>query len=292
MMPETVNAIKLVKGRRGRARKRPVKLHADKADDPTPWREELRQRGIMPRIARRSIKASERIGRHCRVVERTLSWLNRYRRLRIRYERYHLGVPKQLITFGGEALIERTARQITERKQSRVCVVSRDPLISLPQHDTLLIPETDSLTETILATCPYWSDRNVFLLGHVFYSERAVSVILECQRELVFFGRPWPSSLVKCGHGEMFGLTLAARDANDIHNLLALGLSYKSAGAPANLWNLYQLAGMLPLGSSQYLPRLLTPIDDYTNDIDTPIDYLRRNWLYEKISVTRTSTTV
>ena len=197
----------------------------------------------------------------------------------------HLGVPKQLIAFGGEALIERTARLVMEQKKRRVCCVSRNPRISLPQHDMLLVSQTDSLTETILATCPYWSDRNVFLLGDVFYSERAMSLILECQRDLAFFGRPWPSSFVKCGHGEMFGLTFTADTTDVMHNLLDSGLSHKSTGAQANLWNLYQLAGGLPLGSSRYLPQLLMPIDDYTNDIDTPIDYQRRNRLYEKISL-------
>ena len=87
MMLETIDAIEPVKGRRGRPRKRPRKLHADKADDSQPLRTELRQRGITPRIARRGIESSERLGRHRWVVERTLSWLNRYRRLRIRYER-------------------------------------------------------------------------------------------------------------------------------------------------------------------------------------------------------------
>jgi transposase len=47
----------------------------------------LRKRGITPRIARRAIEYSERLGRHRWVVERTLSWLNRYRRLKVRYER-------------------------------------------------------------------------------------------------------------------------------------------------------------------------------------------------------------
>jgi IS5 family transposase len=87
MMLETVDAIEPVKGRRGRPRKRPAKLHADKAYDSNPLREELRQRGITSRIARRGIESSERLGSHRWVVERTLSWLNRYRRLRIRYER-------------------------------------------------------------------------------------------------------------------------------------------------------------------------------------------------------------
>jgi IS5 family transposase len=38
-------------------------------------------------IARRGIDSSERLGRFRWVVERTLSWLNRFRRLKVRYER-------------------------------------------------------------------------------------------------------------------------------------------------------------------------------------------------------------
>jgi transposase len=87
MMLETVDAIEPIKRRVGRPRKRPAKLHADKAYDSNPLREELRRRSITPRIARRGIESSERLGRHRWVVERTLAWLNRYRRLRIRYER-------------------------------------------------------------------------------------------------------------------------------------------------------------------------------------------------------------
>jgi len=45
-----------------------------------------RKRGIKARIARRGVDSSERLGRHRWVVERTLSWLNRYRRLKVRYE--------------------------------------------------------------------------------------------------------------------------------------------------------------------------------------------------------------
>jgi transposase len=47
----------------------------------------LRKRGIKARIARRGIDSSERLGRHRWVVERTLAWLTRYRRLSERYER-------------------------------------------------------------------------------------------------------------------------------------------------------------------------------------------------------------
>lgn len=72
---------------RGRPRRRPAKLHADKGYDYARCRLACRQRGIAPRIARRGIESSERLGRHRWVVERTLAWLNRYRRLTVRYER-------------------------------------------------------------------------------------------------------------------------------------------------------------------------------------------------------------
>jgi len=46
-----------------------------------------RARGITPRIARRGIESSERLGRHRWVVERGFSWLLGCRRLGVRYER-------------------------------------------------------------------------------------------------------------------------------------------------------------------------------------------------------------
>jgi transposase len=75
------------RGRPGRPRKRPAKLHADKAYDALALRRALRARSITPRLARRGVDSSERLGRHRWVVERTLSWLLGCRRLGVRYER-------------------------------------------------------------------------------------------------------------------------------------------------------------------------------------------------------------
>ncbi len=47
----------------------------------------LRRCGITPRIARRGVESSTRLGRHRYVVERSLVWLVGYRRLQVRYER-------------------------------------------------------------------------------------------------------------------------------------------------------------------------------------------------------------
>jgi transposase len=75
------------RGRPGRPRKRPAKLHADKGYDFPRCRRHLRRRGIIARIARRGIDSSQKLGRHRWVVERTLAWFARHRRLAVRYER-------------------------------------------------------------------------------------------------------------------------------------------------------------------------------------------------------------
>ena len=87
MLEATIDAIEPIRRPRGRPRKRPAKLHADKAYDGRPCRSALHQRHIIPRIARRGIESTQRLGRHRWVVERTLAWLSQYRRLRVRYER-------------------------------------------------------------------------------------------------------------------------------------------------------------------------------------------------------------
>jgi IS5 family transposase len=75
------------RGRPGRPRKRPAKLQGDKGYDYPTCRQQLRHRGIIPRIARRGVESSTRLGRHRWKVERSLAWLLANRRLTIRYER-------------------------------------------------------------------------------------------------------------------------------------------------------------------------------------------------------------
>ncbi|WP_455182962.1 IS5 family transposase [Azospirillum palustre] len=82
-----VDAVPAIRQCAGRPRRRPAKLHADKGYDFAHCRRALRRRAIIPRIARRGIESSERLGRHRWVVERTLAWFARFRRIAVRYER-------------------------------------------------------------------------------------------------------------------------------------------------------------------------------------------------------------
>ncbi|MDE1674967.1 IS5 family transposase, partial [Nocardia gipuzkoensis] len=82
-----VKAVPAVRSRRGPRRRKPAKLHADKAYDTAELRQWVRDRGIAVRIARKGIESSQRLGRHRWVIERTISWLTGYHRLNIRYDR-------------------------------------------------------------------------------------------------------------------------------------------------------------------------------------------------------------
>jgi transposase len=91
LLEELVDAVPPVigpRGRPGRPRRRPAKLHADKGYDYPGCRRALRRRGITARIARRGVESSTRLGRHRWKVERSLAWLLANRRLTVRYERH------------------------------------------------------------------------------------------------------------------------------------------------------------------------------------------------------------
>jgi transposase len=82
-----VQAIPAVRGKPGRPRHRPRRVQGDRGYDAKALRDWLRTLGIQPVLARRNTPHGSGLGVFRWVVERTLSWLHQFRRLRIRYER-------------------------------------------------------------------------------------------------------------------------------------------------------------------------------------------------------------
>jgi transposase len=70
-----------VRGKRGRPRRRPRRLLGDGAYHSRRHRGELRARGIAAGIARPKQPHGSGLGKQRWVVERTIAWLNRNRRL-------------------------------------------------------------------------------------------------------------------------------------------------------------------------------------------------------------------
>ena len=73
--------------RRRRGQRRPKRVQGDRAYDSEPHRKALRRRRIRPVLAKRNTKHGSGLGVYRWVVERTISWLHQFRRLRVRYER-------------------------------------------------------------------------------------------------------------------------------------------------------------------------------------------------------------
>ena len=82
-----VEAVPAVRGRRGRPRRRPDGLYADRAYDSAKHRDELRANGIGPHIAERGAGHGSGLGVVRWVIERAIAWYHGMRRLRIRWER-------------------------------------------------------------------------------------------------------------------------------------------------------------------------------------------------------------
>jgi len=82
-----VDNIPSVRGKPGPPRHTPERIQADTAYDSELHRRELRKRGITPVIPKRKRQHGSGLGVYRWVVERTLSWLHNFRRLRIRWER-------------------------------------------------------------------------------------------------------------------------------------------------------------------------------------------------------------
>lgn len=85
LMP-LIESIPAVRGRRGRPRRRPDKIYADRGYDHDKYRKLVRAKGITPVIARRSVEHGSGLGVHRWVVEQSFALLHWFRRLRIRWE--------------------------------------------------------------------------------------------------------------------------------------------------------------------------------------------------------------
>ncbi|MGC9670086.1 IS5 family transposase [Planosporangium sp. 12N6] len=81
-----IDQIPPVRGRRGRPRRRPDRLYADRGYDHDCYRRQVRGKGVRPVIGRRGAPHGSGLGVHRWVVEQTIALLHWFRRLRIRWE--------------------------------------------------------------------------------------------------------------------------------------------------------------------------------------------------------------
>jgi transposase len=81
-----IQAVPPIRGKRGRPRRRPEKLYADRGYDHDKYRDHVRALQITPHIARRGAEHGSGLGAYRWVVEAAFALLHWFRRLRIRWE--------------------------------------------------------------------------------------------------------------------------------------------------------------------------------------------------------------
>lgn len=94
-----VNEVPAIKGKPGAPRYRFDELYADRAYDSEPDRQALRDIGTTPYIPKRRSENGSGLGKVRWAVERTISWLHQFRRLRMRCER-RLDIHDAFLTIG------------------------------------------------------------------------------------------------------------------------------------------------------------------------------------------------
>jgi len=82
-----VDAIPPLRGCPRRPVRKPGLIQGDRGYDSQPHRDALHRRGIETQLAKRRTPHGSGLGRTRWVVERTLAWLHRFRRLNVRFER-------------------------------------------------------------------------------------------------------------------------------------------------------------------------------------------------------------
>lgn len=82
-----VDQVPPLAGQVGRPRRRPDRLQGDRGYDDETDRQELRRRHIEPVLPKRRSPHGSGLGKLRWYIERAISWLKQFRRLRIRYER-------------------------------------------------------------------------------------------------------------------------------------------------------------------------------------------------------------
>lgn len=194
----------------------------------------------------------------------------------------HLGLPKHLVPLeDGTPLLYRTVWQFTPQSPtSTLVVVGPDSRYRVPPCPLVRVHHQPDLYEADRFYCcrPMWADpgRTVLLFGDVWYSGHAVDEILTPRDGWQWFARPGASTLTGCPYGEGFAFAFTDEIIPHLEATLAQLVDLRREGKidRAQGWQLYRmLAGSPP---DDYTPHdELVPIDDWTDDFDSPADYHR-----------------
>jgi hypothetical protein len=191
-------------------------------------------------------------------------------------------VPKHLIQFGPETLLQRTVRLLRTNNVPSIAITSHDNRYSLPGTTRLEFDDNLYEIDKFYANRSAWNrgGETLFLWGDCFFTNHAMKVICRTpipddDRGFLFFGRHGHSPFTGKPWGELFGAKVRDHDkflasCGAVRAGIIDG-SIKRGGG----WELYDhLIGKTQDNSIERGPAFVE-INDFTDDFDFPEDVLR-----------------
>jgi hypothetical protein len=193
----------------------------------------------------------------------------------------YLGVPKQLVDIDGEPLLHRTVRCLKDRGLNDILIIGNNPKFAVDGVQTYSPHAYRWIVETIKSTESLWKQKNIILLGDVWFSPESFDNIISTNAPIVVFGRKCDSKLTGCRWGEIFALVFRDTEAPRVSRVLDIAIAYAEQGNSSSwqglLWSFYYIYLNIymgdPLTSNVIDDSLFYELDDFTEDFDFPIDY-------------------
>lgn len=183
--------------------------------------------------------------------------------------------PKQLLSVNGEPIIERTLRLAED-----AFIVSHRK--EFKRFGNVIRPSFKRSTcETLLSCSKHFTERNIILLGDVYYTEESIDTILKYDGDLQFFS----------DGQDIFGISFNSVSMPTF--LTALKIALRSGSNNGRLWEAYRgIFGIdtFPMFEGCGQP-CITYIGDETQDFDTEEDYnnylngISKNIIYGKLQI-------
>lgn len=206
----------------------------------------------------------------------------------------YLGIPKQLITIGGESLLERTVRLLHSKELYDINIISLNEGLKIDTCSIFKPLKCRWIVETLLSTQSLWNENTIILLGDVFFTEKAINTIVSSKNNMHIYGRCEANRYTSTNWGEIFALSFKRSDCHQLIKNIKNVIYQAKLGGDGKLWTLYRSLAGFPLEKHQVENRIFISIDDFTDDFDLPseydsnikkYEYLTSNSLYKRILV-------
>ena len=190
----------------------------------------------------------------------------------IRWKNY-LNIPKQLAVVNGESLIQRMVRLLNQRGYYDIDIVSHNEQLKMDSCGFFKPSKKRWIVETLFASQPLWKEKTIVLLGDVFFTQHAINTIINIKHGIHIYARSGASKYTQSHWGEIFALSFTKHDWHKVTTHAELTCHDAEAGGRGKLWEFYRSLAGFPLDQHMVENSIFIPINDLTDDIDSPYEY-------------------